>query len=103
MRALWLAAVAILAVSSFLKERRRWIWTEWASGACGCVLLACWVWDEFVARPPFDRVARVLALGVWLIVVALAARFVIFVWAVRARHARGHAPTDSQGSTANPA
>jgi hypothetical protein len=69
-RALVILAVAIVAVASLVTRGLRWIWTEWMSFAVAFVLGCCWAYDEFAARPAFDRTARVVALGTWLIVVA---------------------------------
>jgi hypothetical protein len=69
-RALVISAVAIVAVASLVTRGLRRIWTEWMSFAVAFVLGCCWAYDEFASRPAFDRTARVVALGTWLIVVA---------------------------------
>jgi len=38
--------------------------------------------SEFVARPAFDRPARVIALGTWLLVFALVGWLLIVAWSV---------------------
>jgi hypothetical protein len=80
-RALVISALAIVAVASLVTRGHRWIWTEWGSFAVAFVLGCCWGYDEFVARPAFDRTARVVALGTWLIVIASLAGILIAAWA----------------------
>jgi hypothetical protein len=84
-RAFWLLAVGIAAVSSLVTRGRRWLWTEWAAFGTATVLACCWAYDEFVARPAFDRTERVIALGIWLVVLGAAAWGLIFFGTALAR------------------
>jgi hypothetical protein len=82
LRALWLSAVAIATAASLVNRGRRWLWTEWAALTLATVLACCWAYDEFVARPAFDRPVRVIALGTWLLAMALLGWLLIVAWAV---------------------
>ena len=96
LRAIWLSAVAIATAVSLLNRGRQWLWTEWAAFALATVLAFCWAYDEFVARPAFDRPARVIALGTWLLVLALLGWLLIVAWAVFRRRVLGLKPAPDQ-------
>ena len=96
LRALWLSAVAIATAVSLVNRGRRWLWTEWAAVALATVLAFCWAYDEFVARPAFDRPARVIALGTWLLVLALLGWLLIVAWAVFRHRVPGLEPAPNQ-------
>jgi hypothetical protein len=80
-RALVISAVVIVAVTSLVTRGQRWIWTEWVSFAVAFGVGCCWAYDEFVARPAFNRTARVVVLSTWLIVIASLAGTLIAAWA----------------------
>ncbi|MFI5456939.1 MAG: hypothetical protein ACHRXM_15950 [Isosphaerales bacterium] len=80
-RALWFAVLALLAVVSLSDRGRRRLWTEWASFACAILLGCCWAHDEFAIRPAFDRTARVIVLGTWLLLLGISAGLLIWAWA----------------------
>jgi hypothetical protein len=80
-RALWLLAVAIISVIDLMNRGRGWLWTERAAFGLASFFACCWVYDEFVVRPAFDRTERVIFLATWLIVLGLAAGALIRAWA----------------------
>jgi hypothetical protein len=71
LRALWLTSVVVATVQSLVNPVRRWLWTERGAFVLASFVACGWVYDEFVARPAFDRPARVIALGASLFVFAL--------------------------------
>ena len=81
-----------------MNRGRRWLWTEWAAFALATVLAFCWAYDEFVARPAFDRPARVIALGTWLLVLVLLGWLLIVAWAVFRHRVPGLEPAPNQPS-----
>jgi hypothetical protein len=98
LRALALITLAMLAAVSLVKRWRAWLWTEWAAAACAAVIAACWVYDEFVARPALDRTVRVVLLGTWLLAIAMIAGVGIFGWrAIGRRFWNANATGDHAG------
>jgi hypothetical protein len=81
-RALWFAALALLAVRTLSNPVRRRLWTEWAAFACALLIGCCWAYDEFVIRPVFDRLATAILLGTGLL--AAGALAGLSIWAVAA-------------------
>jgi len=80
-RALWFAVLALLAVVSLSESGRRRLWTEWTAFACAILVGCCWVYDEFVIRPAFDRIARAIVLATWLLLLGISAGLLIWAWA----------------------
>ncbi len=79
LRALAIVTLGMLAAVSLVRRWREWVWTEWAAAACAAVIVACWVYDEFVARPALDWTVRVVLLGAWLLVLGVVAG--VGIWA----------------------
>jgi hypothetical protein len=85
-RGLCLSSITIATVASLVYRGRRWLWTEWASFALATIMACLWACDEFVARPAFDRPTRVVALGTWVLVLALLGWLVLAAYvAIRGR------------------
>jgi hypothetical protein len=70
-RVFCLLVVGVAAAASLARRDHKWLWTEWAAFASACVLASASIADEFIARPAFDRSTRVIALGAYLVVLAL--------------------------------
>ena len=80
LRALALVTLAMLAAASLVQRWRAWLWTEWTAVLLAAIVAGCWGFDEFFARPALDQTVRIVLLGTWLVVIALAAGGTIWVW-----------------------